>query len=229
MLALVARVLRDPASLLDGELAELAPRLLAITLLGAAVFGGVAGSYRGGVQLVFAALKMPLLLLIPLVVGLPAVRGLFAGCGTEIRSDRLGMAGLVAAARTSILAAAASPLLWLLYSLGIDYHLAVLALAVALVAVGLPGWSTLRLVLPRSAQRRWLALTGSVAVLGLLAMQTGWVLRPFVARPTADVAFLRAVESDIFSGLSATGRSAVGDYSGWEAEEAGFVGKGMNP
>ena len=58
--------------------------------------------------------------------------------------------------------------------------------------------------------------------MGLTLAQTGWLLRPFVSRPTAEVTFLRPVEEDVFSALSATRRSAMGDYSeSWEASPSG--------
>ena len=80
-LTLIATLLRAPAEVLDDRadtLRQLAPRLLAITLVGAAVFGGVTGAYRGGLQILFAAIKMPILFLAPVAIGLPAVRALFA-------------------------------------------------------------------------------------------------------------------------------------------------------
>ena len=40
---------------------------------GAALLGAVCGSYRGGIQIAFAAVKMPALFLVPLLVALPAV------------------------------------------------------------------------------------------------------------------------------------------------------------
>ena len=68
-LELTGLLLREPERLLgrdrDDEqttdnLALLAPRLLAITLLGAALLGVVIGSYRGELQYLYAALKTPL-------------------------------------------------------------------------------------------------------------------------------------------------------------------------
>jgi hypothetical protein len=67
-----------------------------------------------------------------------------------------------------------------------------------------------------------MAVVGSLVVLGLLVAQTGWVLRPFVARPRGEVTFLRPVESDVFSALGASSRSAAGDYdSDWQPSGSG--------
>ena len=54
--------------------------------------------------------------------------------------------------------------------------------------------------------------------------QSGWLLRPFVARPTVEVAFLRPVEEDIVSALVYTNLSAVDHYPGWDARSDGAIG-----
>jgi hypothetical protein len=232
-LSLTATVLRSPHALLDAsnradDLAWLMPRLLGITLVGAGVFGMVVGTYRGGVQLAYAGIKMPALLLLPLIVCLPAVRALYATCRVDAPWARLAVAGLTGTARTSVLAAALGPVLWLLYSLGIDYHLAVLVLAAMLAVVGLPGLVTVARAMPAGGERRWLAAAGTLVILGGVTAQTGWLLRPFVARPHAAVAFLRPIEGDITSSLTATTQAAGGNYQEWEPEEAGLLGRGIS-
>ncbi|MCB9677437.1 MAG: hypothetical protein H6737_20180 [Alphaproteobacteria bacterium] len=227
--SLVARVLRDPIAIVDRSedpdaLQELAPRLLGIAVVGCMIFGTVVGSSRGGIQLVYAAVKMPLLLWIPVALALPAARALWMACEVEVPWSRVALAGLVAMARTAILAAAAGPVLWLYYSLSPGYHVSVLALAAALAAVGLPGLGVVARAMPAGGKRRWLAMAGSLVVLGLCVAQTGWLLRPFVARPAGEVTFLRPIEEDVFSSLGATTRSAVGDYSQeWEPETRGML------
>ena len=229
LLSLTSRVLRDPKGLvlsaLDDEgFARLAPRLLTITALGAAIFGMVVGSYRGGIQVLYAGVKMPLLLLVPVVVSLPAIRSLYLAAELDVDRRSIGLAALTGIARTAVLAAAMAPVLWLFWSLGVSYHAAVLTLAGALAVVGLPGMVTVVRSLPSGGRRRWMATAGSLAVLGLVTAQTGWLLRPFVARPAAEVTFLRPIEEDVFSSLGATQRSAVGDYSReWEPETAPFI------
>jgi len=229
-LTLIATLLRAPAEVLDDRadtLRQLAPRLLAITLVGAAVFGGVTGAYRGGLQILFAAIKMPILFLAPVAIGLPAVRALFAVDAEAVSWQRLGLAGLVGMARASILAAAFAPVLWLFYSLEPDYHAAIVVLALSLAVVALPGLTTLASALPRVGRRQVLATLGAVGILGVVTAQAGWVLRPFVARPTAEVAFLRPLEADVFSALDASLDSAQGRYRGWEPEQRGLISEGL--
>lgn len=214
-LAIAATLLRDPSSLVDraddpADLAHLAPRTLAIGVIGAALFGITVGSYHGGVQVAYAAVKMPLLFGLPLIASLPAVRSLAHLAAVDVAWPRLALAGAIGAARTAVLAAALGPLVWLYYSITPDYHLSVLVLAGTLVVAGIPGLSVVGRVLPAGAERRWAVGLASVAVLGLVTAQTGWLLRPFVVRPEAPVAFLRPVESDIAASLGETSLTATG-------------------
>ncbi|MCB9754597.1 MAG: hypothetical protein H6713_32070 [Myxococcales bacterium] len=234
ILELTTLLLRDPQALIDAgdreqALGELAPRLLAITCAGASLFGLVVGSYRGGVQHLYAAVKMPLLLLLPVLVGLPAIRALYAACEVHTSRSRLGLAALAGMARTAVLAAACAPLLWLLYSVHISYHRAILVMTACLLAVGLPGLTALTRGLPRGGQHRWLASAGSVIILGALLAQSGWLLRPFVVRPRAEATFLRAIQADVFSSLNATYDSSKGRYRGWSARSHGFIGAKAAP
>jgi hypothetical protein len=235
---LVGLLLREPERLLgvdDGhdrsadKLAALAPRLLAITLIGTAMFGLVLGSYRGDVQYLYAAIKTPLLLLLPILIGLPAIRAFHDACEVAVSWSRLGLAALVAVARTAVLAAACAPVLWLYLSWHPDYHRAILAMAGCLVLVGWPGLRTLIDALPQGGRQRGLASFASIAVLGVLLMQSGWLLRPFVVRPRAEITFLRPIEADVFSSLASTGRAAQGHYRGWDARGAGLLGRDVQP
>jgi len=226
------RLLREPRELVDdvanpatGGIAAHAPALLAATALGGALLGGVVGSHHGGLQTVYAAAKTPLLLVVPPLFALPAVEAAWALVGTPVSVRRLRAATLVGMARTAVLAAALGPFVWLWSSAGVDYHAAVMAFAGTLVLAGIPGLLTVLRALPRPAQMHRFAMVGSLALLGAVFAQTGWLLRPFVARPTAEVTFLRSLEEDVFSSLLASQRSARGNYSGWETKSSGFLAR----
>ncbi len=234
-LPLIAQLLRKPQTLLTApngvdsrsHIAAIAPRLLAITVVFAGLFGLVVGSYRGGIQYIYASLKMPLLFLVPVLVGLPAVRALFRAVGSDAPRHRTALAALVGMARTAILAAACAPVLWLAYSVHIDYHAAILLMTGCLLLVGLPGLATLVHALPGGGPRRWLARTGTVAILGVLLAQSGWVMRPFVVRPRADVTLFRPIEANVFSSLRASYDASRGRYRGWHARRAGLLGRAL--
>lgn len=232
ILAVVGVLLRQPEQLLsdasdDAErdrLALLAPQLLGITLIGAAIFGLVIGSYRGELQYLYAAVKTPALLLLPVLIGLPAIRAFHGACELDVSWSRLGLAALIAVARTAVLAAASGPVLWLYLSIQPDYHRAILALSSCLLVVGGPGLWTLIRALPAGGRSRPLATFASLAVVGVLLAQSGWLLRPFVVRPRAEVTFLRPIEADVFSSLASTRRAANGEYRGWTARSGGLLG-----
>ncbi|MEZ4242089.1 MAG: hypothetical protein R3F59_39230 [Myxococcota bacterium] len=216
-LALCGELLRDPEGLVaraaaPDAYARLAPRVLGIAVAAAALFGAVVGSYRGGPQVAYAAVKMPLLLLVPLVVGLPAVRALFHLAGRPTGAQTLSMAGLVAMARTSLVALAAAPVLWLAYDATVDYHLAVVLLAGVLVVAGLAGLPSLAKGFGPPTHKSRLAAVAALLLVGAVTAQTGWVLRPFVARPRADVALFRPIEGDILGSLVRAPLAAVDIY-----------------
>lgn len=228
-LATWTRLLRDPQGLVDdvagpGGLPAHAPALLGATVLGGALLGGIVGSHHGGTQTLYAAVKTPILLVLPPMLALPAVEAAWSLVGTPVRSVHLRAAALVGMARMAVLAAALGPLVWLWSSGGIDYHLAVLGFAGTLMLAGIPGILTVLRALPEPAELRRFAVVGSLAVLGGVFAQTGWLLRPFVARPAAEATFLRPVEADVWSSLGATRRSARGDYyGGWDSSSRGFL------
>jgi len=222
------RLLRAPQDLVDevarpGGLPTHAPALLAATIAGGALLGGVVGSHHGGLQTLYAAIKTPLLFMVPPLFALPAVEAAWSLVGTPVSGARLRAAALVGMARAAILAAALGPFVWLWTSGGVDYHTAVLGFAGTLVLAGLPGLWTVLKALPRPAELHRVVVLGSLAVLGAVFAQTGWLLRPFVARPTAEVTFLRDVEENVFSSLVASQRSARGRYYGWDARREGFL------
>ena len=226
-LDLTTRVLRNPDEVADSDdprvLARLAAPLLGLACGGAALLGVAAGSTSGALQAFFAAIKTPVLFLVPALVVLPLVYTAAEAAGTKVRFSRLAIVTLAGLARTGLLAAAAAPLLWLPFSLGADYHLSVLLFVGTFGIVMAPALATLVRALPTGGSLRLPAMLGTLVLLGLVTAQTGWLLRPFVARPQAAVTFLRPVEADVFSSIGATARSATGDYTGdWKPEGSGM-------
>ncbi len=226
-LSLTTAVLRDPGALAQDDdprlLARLAPPLLAMSCGGAMLLGLAAGATSGPLQSAYAAAKTPALFLLPPLLVLPLVHCFATACGVSVSWSRLGVATLAGLARSGLLAGAVAPLLWLPFSLDADYHLAVLMFVGAFGLAMMPGLATVARAVPAGGTMRLPAVLGTLLVLGLVTAQTGWVLRPFVARPQAEVTFLRAVEADVFSSLGATTRSATGDYRGdWQPSSTGL-------
>lgn len=211
-LSLINEMLRDPASLVDrmdgeGEFAAHGPRLLALIVVGAGLFGAVVGTYRGGLQVAFAAAKMPVLVLLPGLVLLPALQALWALSEVTVSLRRLSAAALVGSARTAVLAAALGPILWLAWP-GLDYHWAILWFVGALSVAGAAGLSVVLEAAPATG-KPLVVRAVALVLLGVLSMQSGWMLRPFVVRPGAETTWVRTVEDDVFTALGTTVQTAV--------------------
>jgi hypothetical protein len=220
-------VLRRPSALFTddpGELAERTPSLLVVLALGAGTFGAVVGSQRSVLQALYAGTKVPMLVVGTLIVALPAVAALYRAAGSPLSRPRVASGLLVAGARLGVVAGAIAPWLWLALSLGIPYHLAVLTVVGALGLATLPALGVVRQILGEGP-RFPLATFGSAVALLCAGAQTGWLLRPFVSRPTQEVAFIRPIESNALEAASVTGLSAVGVYGGWSPRREGLAGK----
>ncbi len=207
LLSLAADVLRRPLVVVEAvthdreALAWALPRLVLLVLLGGAVFGAVAGMHRGGPQILFAAVKLPLLLLIPPLIVMPAARALVVLEGHVLSPERLAAAALVGMARTAVLSTALTPPLWLLYRAGLPHRTALLVLLGALALVGLPGLLTVtRAVFPPWVPRGPRAAL--ILLLGMTFAQTGWLLRPFMSLHGDDYPVVCGVNRDIFQGLA---------------------------
>lgn len=160
------------------------------------------------------------------MVTLPAVRALYQAFDAEVVWPQLAGAGLVAVARAAVLAAALAPALWLLYSLAPGYHAAVAFMAGMLLLTGLPGFLTVA----RAAvggRMRWAPALASLALIGATTAQTGWLLRPFIARPTAEVTLLRPIEGDAFGALARVPLAAMDIYVGYDPQRRGLLGEGL--
>ncbi len=206
LLSLAMDVLARPDELVSQtrgprDAGALAGPLLSLLILGAGLYGTIIGSYDGGMQLLFASVKLPLVLLIAAVVTLPALRVLHAREGEPVPTWRAGLAALVGLARVALLSTALVPLYWLIYSLDPPYVLAILMLAGGLVLAGLPGLLTVARALSPDGRFRAGPTLITVALMGMVLAQTGWMLRPFVVTPGAQLTMLCPQSGDVFRGL----------------------------
>jgi hypothetical protein len=215
----IDQVLRDSAAILERirdsrDLPGLARAMLLAILLGGAVFGAALGGYRGGAQIAYAALKLPLVILFTAAICAPALTAVNAALGrpSNLRSDlalvltSLGLGSLVIAAE--------APVIILAGMLGVGYH-DVALLTVGCCAVGgLAGLVFLIRGLSMSERRgRFSAALALLAVFGLAGAQMTWTLRPYLVRPkTLEVPFLRSVEGNLAEATLTAFDSARGIY-----------------
>lgn len=216
-------LLRDPDEacrrcLTGRDVVPLARIALLSVLAGGAMFGAVLGSYRGELQVPFAAVKMPLVLLATLVVTAPALWALGASSGRTWTMRAAASLVLVAAGRAALVLVALAPLLWLAIDLGAGYHFSSFLAAIVFGLGGLCALSTLVGGLG-GASRLGSALLAACVFVAALS-QAGWVLRPWLGRPSVPVAFFRTepghgalgsvVESARLGWIDPTGSSIEG-------------------
>lgn len=214
-------LLRDRERLLDRveegrDLLKLSRVMLVTVCLGAAAFGAAVGVVRGGEQIAYAAIKLPVALLLTAglcVPALSALRRAFQGAWQVKRDVALVLASL---GLTSLVMAATAPLILMARSFHAGYHQMILMVAACAGLSGLVG-----LHLFARGFERWVPkerLTLAVVLLTLFAMvgsQMTWTLRPWVVRPkTEQVPFVRPIEGSFFDAVITTWSSSRGIYHG---------------
>ncbi|MDF3068080.1 MAG: hypothetical protein K0R38_3681 [Polyangiaceae bacterium] len=217
LLAMLDELLRSPQSVAARvqRREDLRPLVLAALLslmLGAGAFGAVLGAPRGGVQLGYAAAKLPLAMLGTLCLCAPAFTAIARALGREL--DFAGMVGLSlsAAARASLVLLAFAPAVWFAVDRGLGYHGSVL---LAVGCYGVAGLSALRVMasgLGKDARGVGVLLC-CAAVLLPTGAQSAWMLRPFIGRPSQlSVPLLRHKESSFADAVYVSSRSSLGVY-----------------
>lgn len=215
--AVLSRLLRDPGEIAascreDRDVRAIAVTSLLSILAGAAAFGGVIGSFRGGPQIVYAALKVPLALLATLAICAPAFHALCAGLGRAWPMRSIVALSLASAGRSALVLLALSPALWLLYDRGLGYHSAALAASLAYAIAGLAALGILVRGLSQGPGRVLTALS-FVMVFFAVGGQSSWILRPYLVRPrTEHIPFVRAREGSFADSLYMSSRSARDVY-----------------
>jgi hypothetical protein len=165
-------------------------------LYGAAMgtFRGIAGQSEWILQILYSAVKVPLLLIVSFAISLPnfyvlnSLFGLHRDFGPAVRSLVAAQAGL------AIILASLAPITLLWYASSANYQHALLfnglMFAVASFSAQWLVRSYYQPLIARNRRHRWL-LWCWLTVYASVAIQLAWLLRPFVGAPAAPVQFLR--------------------------------------
>jgi hypothetical protein len=215
-LGLLEALVREPDAFLKTAGREdgvaLVRALVASVLVGAGVFGAVVGAFRGGAQVAYCAVKVPLALLGTLVVCTPAFVAIARATGTRMDARDVVALTLGACARFALVLACLAPVVWLLED-WCGYHRMVLLSFAACAVAGLAAGALLFRGLLRRPGSGAAAGVAFVAVFGLVGAQTSWLLRPYVVRPqTLQVPFVRQLEGDLPEAVWMSLRSSLGIY-----------------
>ncbi|HEY1696669.1 MAG TPA: hypothetical protein VGG39_31120 [Polyangiaceae bacterium] len=190
----VNRLLRSPAEVArdckeDRDVVPLVVTALVVLAVSALLFGAAVGSWRGGAQIAWAALKLPIVTLGTLVVCVPAFHAIAAVFGRpwSLRSAVAIM--LAGGARFSLVLLAATPVVWLAINLGAPYDAVKLLAALAYALGGLASLALIVRGLGPGRGRVATVLT-FVGVFLLVGGQTAWILRPYIGTPGDDTVTL---------------------------------------
>lgn len=200
---LLNRILRAPADVAkqcrsDRDVASIARTAIITLALAATAFGAAIGSWKGGKQIAFAALKLPIGVLGTLALAAPAFYVLAAAFGRPWPLRPVLSLMLAAGARFSLVLLALTPPLWLTIDFGAPYDVIKLAATLAYGLAGLAGLEVIVRGLGDGAGKRMTILL-FVGVFMLIGAQSAWVLRPYLGSPgDPDVAlFTRAREGGL--------------------------------
>lgn len=217
-------LLRNPAETARRAIAGESMRPLVATSIaaivaGGAAFGGVVGSFRGGEQIAYAGIKLPLALLAILVICVPAFHAIGASLGRAWSYRAVIALSLAAAARGALVLFALAPVLWLAIDRGLDYHATALAATLAFAVGGAASLGVLLRGLGAGPGQLTSALAIALVFLAVSG-QTSWILRPWLVRPrTEDVPFVRAREGGFADAIVTSTRSAAGVYDARETAD----------
>lgn len=218
-LGLIDQLLRDRDAMLSRiaagrDLAAVTRAMVATIAIAMAIVGAALGSYRGGVQIGYAAIKLPLVLLGTAALSAPALTAIGASLGRRARLSADLALVVTALAFGALMLAACTPLILLGRAMDLSYHRMILG---TVGVFALAGVASLRMIIHAlSVERgpgRGSAIVGLCIVFALVGGQLSWALRPYLVRPRADeVVFVREVEGSLFDAISGAVRSARGIY-----------------
>ncbi len=174
-------------------------RLAAVAVVCAMAYGAAMGSYgiiAGGeaTQILYGAIKVPILLLVTFLITLPSFLVINTLLG--LRNDLRQVVGTLLMAQTVVAIALVSlaPLTLFWYVSFRDYNIAILfnGLMFALASVGAqkPLRDRYRELVQRD-KRHALMLKLWLITYAFVGIQMGWVLRPFIGKPGAPSQFFR--------------------------------------
>lgn len=217
VLGLLDELLRSPAAVAQRvkrgeELRALVVAALLALVVGAGSFGAVLATARGGLQVGYSALKLPLAVLFSLCLCVPAFAAITRALGRDVDLGAMVGLSLSAAARGALVLLAFAPAVWFALDRGLGYHGAVLLSA---TCYGVAGLSALRVMASGvGCDARGLGiLLCCAAVLLPTGAQSAWMLRPFIGRPSqAQVPFLRHKESSFADAVYRSAFSSMGMY-----------------
>ena len=211
--AMIARIQRGT------ELAAIMRTMCLTIAIAMAIVGAALGSYRGGIQVAFAAIKLPLVLLGTAALSAPALSAIGTALGRRSRVAVDLALVMSALAFGSLLLAACTPLVMLGRAMEMPYHRMILLVVFMFAAAGVASLRMIVRALAAEAAPGWrTSVVGLCTVFALVGGQLAWSLRPYLVRPRAqDIVFVHDIEGSLLDSIETVIDSAQGNYSRSEA------------
>ena len=192
------RYLHPIDRILRGASVRLLPGV-AVVALGGAAYGAVMGAFGGfdgdrPLQILFSAVKVPMLILVTTMLAMPSyfvVNALFG-----LRNDFGQAFRAVVSTQTAvaIVLASLAPFTALWYASTKDYNEATMFNALMFAVASLAAQWVLRKryapLVARNRRHRWM-MRAWLVVYAFVGIQMGWTLRPFLGQPGVAVSFFR--------------------------------------
>jgi hypothetical protein len=218
-LLLVDQLLRDRAAVLERVragvgLIDLVKTLVMTIVVGGALCGAAMGSFRGGTQIAYAAVKLPMVLLLTAALCAPALAALGHALGRPASLARDLALVVTALAIGTLVLVALVPVLLVARAMELDYHGSIM-LTVACCGVAGIAALTVLVVGLRTVSRRDVGIVALAFTLifACVGAQVTWTLRPWLVRPrTPEAPFVRAIEGSLYDAILGSARSARGIY-----------------
>ena len=160
------------------------------------MYGAAMGLWGANpIQAFYAAIKVPLLLLVSTAICLPSIYALNAVLG--LRDDFGGVVrGILASQATiGVALASLSPIIWTAYASTPSYDMAKLANGAMFAVASIAGQTMLAAhyrVLILKDRRHWFGLAAWLSLYVFVAVQMAWVLRPYIGAPGLPTVFFRS-------------------------------------
>ena len=184
-----------------------------------AVVGAAIGTYRGDIQIAYAAIKLPLVLLGTAALSAPALTAIGAALGRRARLAADLALVTTALAFGALVLAACTPVILFGRAIDLPYHQMIILIVMLFSVAGIASVRIVMRALAIEASPGWrTAIAGLTVVFALVGGQLSWALRPYLVRPRAtDVAFVHPLEGSLYDSVMQTASSARGIYSRGEA------------
>ena len=197
--------------------------MVATIAVAMAIVGAALGSYRGGEQIAFAAIKLPLVLLGTAALSAPVLTAIGTALGRRSRLANDLALVMTALAFGALLLVACTPLILLGRAIDLTYHQMILTTVMLFAIAGIAALHMIIRALSiehmRDATPGWRsAVFGLCIVFVTVGGQLSWALRPYLLRPrTQDIPFVREKEGSLFDAVTGAFQSARGLYTREEA------------